>query len=126
MKRVLILGALVLLIPWNSSNAMQTGIEFLRACGAAVKQADGVPVSGQESVESLWCLSYLAGFTDSLRLTASLFKPQNQKVCLPEEGTSGEQLARIVTKWLKDHPEHIHESGRIQIMFALVNAFPCK
>ncbi len=122
MKRTLVL-VVVLLIPWGGLNAKETGIEFLRACGATVKQADGLPVSDQESIESIWCLGYLSGFVDSLRLSA---KPQNQKVCLPAKGASNEQLARVVTKWFKNHPESLHQSGRIEIMLALGDAFPCK
>lgn len=118
MKRTLVL-VVVLFIPWGGLSAKETGIEFLRACGSTVKQADGVSVSDKERIESIWCLSYISGFADSLRLSSSLFKPQNQKVCLPEEGASGEQLVRVVTKWLKTHPESLHESGRIQVMIAL-------
>ena len=125
MKRMLVL-AVMLLIPWGGLNATETAIEFLRACGSTVKQADGLPVSDKERIESIWCLCYISGFADSLRLSSSLFKPQNQKACLPEEGASGEQLVRVVTKWLKAHPESLHESGRMQVMIALTNAFPCK
>ena len=125
MKRTLVIFAM-LIFPWVNSYAQETGLEVLRSCGAAVKQADGLPVSDQERIEAIWCLGYLGGFADSLKLSASLFKPQNQKVCLPDKGTSNEQLVRIVTKWLKDNPQDLHQSGRMSVLIALGNAFPCK
>jgi hypothetical protein len=124
MKRILVLLS-VLLTSLGDLNARETGIEFLRGCGATVKQADGVAVTVEESIESIWCVGYLSGFADALRLSATFFEPQNQGVCLPEKGVSNEQLARVVTKWLKNHPESLHQSGRTEIMLALGEAFPC-
>ena len=108
------------------AEGMSTGIEFLRACTAVVKHADGIGVSPEEGVGSVYCLGYLSGFTDSVRLTAHFYKPQDQRICLPEQGASNEQLARVVTKWLRDNPNDLHESTRLSVMLALQAAFPCK
>jgi hypothetical protein len=129
MKRVFFVAMLLLLC--SSSNAsevssmMETGDDVLRICGASVKKADGLSVSDKEILDAIFCLAYLSGFQDSIRLSISLFKPQNQIICLPEKASSI-QLARIVTKWLKDHPQQLHESGRMLVLFALGDVFPCK
>lgn len=108
------------------AEGMSTGVELLRACAAVVKQADGINVSPQEKVEAIYCLGYLSGFTDSMRLTTHFYEPQDQRICLPEQGASNEQLARVVTKWLRDHPNDLHESARMSVMLSLQTAFPCK
>ena len=46
------------------------------------------------------------------------------QVCLPD--TSHEQLARVMVKYLREHPEQLHwRSGQVA-MLALFQAFPCK
>lgn len=70
-------------LPARSDAAISTGIEFLRACSATVKQADGLELSSEEQVLSVYCLGYMSGFTDSVRLTNHFYKPKNPGICLP-------------------------------------------
>lgn len=114
------------LILSSPAKAIDTGAELLRACSAVVKQADGLKISEEEGVLSVYCLGYVSGFTDSVRLTSHFYKPRDPKICLPEKGASNEQLIRVVTKWLKDHPENLHGSARLEVMLALENTFTCK
>lgn len=109
-----------------SAKAIDTGAELLRACSAAVKTADGLQISEEDAALSIYCLGYVSGFTDSVRLTSHFYKPRDPKICLPEKGTSNNQLIRVVTKWLKDHPENLHESARMEVLLAFQNTFPCK
>lgn len=127
-RRAYLVVPLLFLIASSRAMAegMSTGIELLRACAAVVKQADGIDISPQGGIESIYCLGYLSGFTDSARLTTHFYKTQDQRICLPERGASNEQLARIVTKWFRDHPNDLHESARMSVMLALQTAFPCK
>lgn len=113
-------------LPARSDAAISTGIEFLRACSATVKQADGLELFPEEQVLSVYCLGYMSGFTDSVRLTNHFYKPKNPGICLPEKGASNEQLIRIITKWLKEHPDTLHQTARMDVLLALQNAFPCK
>lgn len=110
----------------NNAVALSTGAEFLRACGAVVKQAEGIEISPKEKVESIHCMAYMSGFTDAVSLSNHFYKPSTQKICLPKKGASSEQLARIVTKWLAESPEILHLTVRVEIMFALEKAFPCR
>lgn len=116
---------LVCLLAWGScAMAMPTGEDLLEACSATVKQQDGGHLSDAELARSFWCVTYLSGFLDAVGLTSSMYgKPA---ICLPANGISNDQLARIVTKWLRDNPEHLHESGRMETMIALAKAFPCQ
>jgi hypothetical protein len=46
-------------------------------------------------------------------------------VCWPK-GVTVFQAVRVVTKWLNDHPEDLHNTARVEVMKALMAAFPCK
>jgi hypothetical protein len=37
----------------------------------------------------------------------------------------GSQLERIVVKWLKEHPETLHNDAAPLVLIALHDAFPC-
>ncbi len=109
----------------HTSISSPSGNELLRSCGAAIKQQDGIKISPKESLEALWCIGYLAGFLDAVGLSPPKFDGK-QIICPPKEGISTEQLIRVVTKWLHEHPEHLHESGRMEALLAISRAFPCK
>jgi hypothetical protein len=46
-------------------------------------------------------------------------------ICIPKEVTSNTQLALIVTKYVRDHPEKLHEPRSTFAFAALQTAFPC-
>jgi hypothetical protein len=46
------------------------------------------------------------------------------KECVPDEATAG-QLAKVVVKFLNDHPERLHEDAFGLIHDAFKAAFPC-
>lgn len=121
MRKFIALVLVVLSFP-STVVASPDGASLLRACNAAIKQEDGVKVSDKESIEALWCTGYVAGYLDGLKVSSAT----SAKVCFPSEGISGEQAIRVAVKWLKNHPEKLHESGRVEMLLALANAFPCK
>lgn len=45
-------------------------------------------------------------------------------ICLPERATLTQQQA-VVSKYLDDHPESLHEHVLLLTTIALVQAFPC-
>lgn len=96
------------------------GNELLRWCNALVKQADGGSLEDpEEFFGATFCAGYLAGFTDSHSVEHGTF------YCLPENGVEGVQLARIVTKHLRESPDTLHENPRMSILIALARTFPC-
>lgn len=99
------------------------GSELLRNCTAAVRQADGATLNDEDLVRSVWCTGYVGGFLDGLAVMR--WKGGATKVCLPEQGIENEQAARIVVKYLRAHPEVLHESGRISLLISIAEAFTC-
>jgi Rap1a immunity proteins len=45
--------------------------------------------------------------------------------CLPDNATLL-QLARVLVKWLREHPERLHEPKSVLTTAALRDAFPCQ
>jgi hypothetical protein len=88
-----------------------------------VRQADGATLNAEDIVRSVWCSGYVGGFLDGLAVMR--WKGGEQKVCLPQNGIENEQAARIVVKYLRAHPEVLHESGRISLLVSITEAFKC-
>ena len=122
---LLFLAVVSIGFPISSQGQGPEGTQLLRACGAAVKQQDGVNISDQEMIESLWCIGYVAGFLDSMSIAQTLGGGR-QGVCLPQRGIQNEQAIRILVKYLRDNPQHLHETGRMSLYIALGKAFPCR
>jgi hypothetical protein len=47
-------------------------------------------------------------------------------VLCPPGASNNSQYARIVVKYLRDHPEKLHERDSLLMFSALAQAFPCK
>ncbi|MNR32810.1 hypothetical protein D3C85_1504300 [compost metagenome] len=52
--------------------------------------------------------------------------PKDQRICLPANGVSNGQAARIVVKLMEEHPAQMSEDDGVLITVALRLAFPCK
>ncbi len=86
-------------------------------------------LSAVENADAAHCLGYLAGASDTLNfwedenreLKTSLKPP----ACLPREATMSE-FARVVIKFLEDHPNQLHHSYGTLVMVALHEGYPCK
>lgn len=96
----------------------QTGMEFLQKC------AGGESVT--QMVAEMKCHSYLLGMVDTYQLLTPWLEPKRRVICLPTEGIQAEQALLIVTKWLRHHPEQLHESVRLLALKAFMEAFPCR
>ena len=126
MRYFLLLSALIGTVASADLRAQgPEGSTMLRACGAAVKQVDGVRISEEEAVQSLYCVGYVAGFLDSMSITVSVTGGR-QSVCLPQRGITNDQAIRIFVKYLRENPQTLHESGRMSLYISLLSAFPCK
>lgn len=100
------------------------GSELLRACNAAVRLSDGETLAPDDIARATWCTGYIGGFLDGLALMG--WKGGTTKVCLPPKGIENDQAARILVKYLRAHPEILHESGRTSLIVAIGEAFACR
>ena len=66
---------------------------------------------------------YVTGAADQISMLNGL-AGENADICFPE-GNSYGQVLKIVTKFLSNHPERLHEPMPVLVYNALVLAFPC-
>lgn len=129
------------------------GNGLLDHCSVVVSALDSpAPIANQSEArfaESMskfsWCVGYLQGIRSVLvhedvslalagatgiKLTGpdrakTWFMESTRVACLPDKAPVA-QLARVVVKWLRDHPERLHEGSGILVLEALKDSFPCK
>ena len=101
-----------------------SGNDLLPLCEASVDHMDGRP-SPAKATDEMRCLFYVQGYLDGI--TGS-FLAQNASVPLPlcfPDGANTGQMIRVITKWLHDHPERLHEPA-YSLTFAAIHAsFAC-
>jgi len=127
------------------------GNGILESCGVLVTVADNPTVysslNQQQFAEKMsqfnWCAGYLDATHDlyiqnhvNLALVGMLHVTLSGEAresafeilrgpCIPDQ-VSVLQLARVLVKWLKDHPERLHETKVVLTMASFKDAFPCK
>ncbi len=104
--------------------AAQTGSTLLENCTLAVRHSDGNKLEDRELIKALSCIDYVSGFLDATGMIHS-FRPQTQIVCMPVKGITNDRAIRVLVKHLRSTPENLHDSGRISLLIALTNSFPC-
>jgi hypothetical protein len=82
----------------------------------------------KRGIRDLLCIAYVRGFIDGI--TAGTAIPRSRhasEFCLPEKvAISAEQARLIIEKYLRDHPEQLHEEAELLAATAIMLAFPCK
>ena len=130
---LLLVAILVLAQPLTSQNSdvrRQDGNQFLKECTQVIRSVDGESLDDLQSMDAMYCLGYISGFLNSHLLVTSIAKIRTlfctPKAGIPLRGLQGGQGARIIVKWLNDHPEKLHLEKDILTLAALINAFPCQ
>lgn len=113
----------VLAMAW-AAGAMADGTYLLGQCQQLTRLMDSNGAAG-DSFGAGYCLGVINGVTSLRGLTNPGF-PKHLQTCLPDTSVSGNQAARIVVKYLNEHPEQLHMDDGALVLFALQLAFPCK
>ena len=132
MKRLLLLFVFFT-TSFSSSAFTQDGNKLLFGCSQVVKYLDGVKKSLDS--DASYCMGLLKGFMHATTIGHGIYsndrpnyKVEGSKdkrgICLPQSVTIS-QSSRIIVKWLKDHPNKLHEDETILIFLALYQSFPC-
>ena len=122
------------------------GNGLLDYCGVVVNELDSPPthIDAVRELKFGWCVGYLQATEERIlnwRMAAAIqiIAAQNAGkpapahmwadedyvgTCIPDEAPVA-QLARVVVKWLREHPEKLHELKSFVVVEALKNAFPC-
>ena len=128
------------------------GNGLLDYCTVAITAADSpdsiLSLSADRLTDQMmklnWCAGYLQAAQDAASLTQihlaligamgiTLSGPDKQReaafdmlrgACIPERAPVAE-LARVLVKWLREHPEKLHEPKSTLTLHAFIEAFPC-
>lgn len=103
------------------------GNELLKQCApvvALMDDAGNFSSSTRKSHEMGFCVGIAQGITN-LNL---LYQYANMKTlfCLPTGGIQNGQAVRVIVKWLREHPERLHESEGVLAVSAFVDAYRCQ
>lgn len=123
--------SLILLTPclvFGIGTAAIDGNEMLSKCKAYVRTIDDSQAASQSDVvEGSYCVGYVTGVIDDhFMWQVSERSPidSSKHFCLPD-GVRAGQAARVVLKWLQDHPARLHERAILLILNSLRDNFPC-
>ncbi|MDT8281728.1 MAG: Rap1a/Tai family immunity protein [Gammaproteobacteria bacterium] len=126
MKKIALLLT-VFLLP--SVSYAVDGNELLSNCSKAIKVSDGAEILSSDYFGVGTCMGTIRGIIDAgniINTSATQRCYSKQDVyCVPVE-VSTVQATRVVVKYLKDHPEDLHQRDTRLIVTALTEAFPCK
>ena len=103
--------AVMLLLSAQSQAAFYTGSDLLQRC-----ESDSAVRYGA-------CLGYIMAVVD-VRENLAWLEVFPKTICAPESASSG-QLVKVVTKYLNENPEQLHNSAGGSVQNALFSAFPC-
>jgi hypothetical protein len=129
-----IIFVLILGFGASGSRAQDTekdnGNKLLDSCGEVVKALDN-PNHNADAYKFSWCIGYMRGCNAAMIMqrTASSTTYSEYKttgflgVLLPDGVTNG-QMARVIVKWLQDHPQQLHEDADMLTLLILREAFP--
>lgn len=81
---------------------------------------DNSKLSNEEYDYKNICLFYVSGVLDGYAIGGSKLR-----ICTPDEASLGE-LALVVSKYLDEYPEKLHNAPEYLVIDALYKAFPCK
>jgi hypothetical protein len=116
MKRLIfILMCLALVSPLKAEEGI-TGTYLYNAC-----------TKNDRSAQAFACITWITGFSQGLMAAQTLADIQHvsRVTCFPDE-FSGAQARLIIEKFMRDHPEDLHNNAATIAGFALALAFPCK
>ncbi|MFZ0774044.1 MAG: Rap1a/Tai family immunity protein [Candidatus Sulfotelmatobacter sp.] len=131
MKRWLLAAFILFLASAAPASAESTGNDILEKCQIAVRLFDNGGGPSGEHFDGGWCFGWVAGALQLTKLhnewaSTVKDKPGLLQFCLPDPGIPAIQAARVVVKYLKEHPEQLHQDGMGLTVAALRESFPCK
>jgi Rap1a immunity proteins len=70
------------------------------------------------------CLTFVAGVVDGVRAVEIAYLGDKHTYFELDDRATNGQAAKVVTKFLKDHPEFLHMDATVLVLRSLHKAFP--
>jgi hypothetical protein len=113
--------AICLFVPLALPAHALSGNDILQDCAEYDTAKNKQSGSVQEAYDTGSCFGYIAGAADYARDV-----PVIPGLCVKlPRGATYNQIVAVVIKWLKDHPQELHQSGHFLVYRALFEAWPC-
>ncbi len=102
------------------------GNDLIQNCklAVAIEDRNSDSLSDTDWMKATHCLGLIDGVSGLNALYQGL--KYRTTFCLPQNGLQSIQGARIVVKYLEEHPELLHKSDVELTALALQKAYPCK
>jgi hypothetical protein len=107
----------------NGSGAITDGNSLSEGLRLFYKGADRGELTRGESESAFAAISYLGGFLGGCGIW-QVESQHNAPFQLPKEGLGTMQFAKIVNKYLQDHPDRLHIKAEFLLYLALRDSFP--
>jgi hypothetical protein len=114
--------ALVATLASGSATALD-GNGLLSSCQTTIKYSEG-----DRNISS-FDVGQCTGMVDGVEGAIFVLNDSvssTMKTCYPAAGTTNIQKARIVVKYLQEHPDQLHLPASMLTVIAYMGAFPCK
>ncbi len=107
---------------------MNDGNELLRTCNIMLNIVDKTvkDFDYEDAGNSSFCLGFMQGIIGLNSVYESKTDNNNTPLFCHPEGIITGQATRVVVKYLKDHPEQLHNNMITLTILAFKKAFPCK
>jgi hypothetical protein len=103
---------------------IKDGNSLLTHCSVIDKSS--ADLNAEQEMAGISCVSYLDGISEGFLIGATMGNtPKSLLICAPD-GVTSQQTGRVVLRYLKSHPERLHEPAATLAYEALNKAFPCK
>jgi hypothetical protein len=141
-------------LPQHEVRFPKDGNGLLEYCGPLIASFDSPPSQtgsgeshGIQMMKQGWCAGHLQTMREmivfwqiqvakTIAILNGDLNPSAEKLkemmvkspemtCIPNEVNQA-QMARILVKWLRDHPERLHEAASFLTLDAFHDAFPCQ
>ena len=114
---IVLLSAFLLLSPSSYAD----GNQLLKECAGVERYLDtGNPDNQGNDVGSGHCFGLVEGVTATLDLMA------REKICFPKSGYTNGQGVRVVLSYLRNNPAELHQNHSALVIWAFIEAYPCK
>ena len=127
MKRLILVLAILLLLP-SVVFGVVSGNDLKNLCFAEKeKTSDKVTKEWLDVSCMLYVQGTILGWKAGMIMGSrdEMADKNNGRICISENSIATE-WASIVTKYLKSHPEKLHQPATFMVIMAMEEAFPCK
>jgi hypothetical protein len=107
----------------SDAKASSDGNKLLQQCKQVVRLSEN-DWNGIDVLDSSACMGQMKGILDMNSIYRVMLMDKGALFCPPAEVTVGQSI-RVVTKYLEDHPEELHEDSTVLIVKVLHKTFSC-